>query len=181
MRGLWLGVLGVLVACGSSAANQASVEFTPKDNLAFDDAVDVIDRPVIVESEWQGQFERRVTHADFIGSVRVESISVDQDRRGAGYRLVARVVETLLGRAPRELALEVHDDQPGFESVRMYEDDLLGGRFIVFVKWQAQADSREVLPRWHLSPDSPGVRDKVRFFLNPGASDGRTEVEVLAP
>ncbi|MEM7434689.1 MAG: hypothetical protein AAF436_06015 [Myxococcota bacterium] len=181
MRIVWLGVLSVVVACASSTANQVGVEFTPKDQLAFDDAVDVIDRPVIVESEWQGQFERRVTHADFIGSVRVESISVDQDRRGTGYRLVAHVVETLHRRAPRDLALEVHDDQAGFESVRMYEDDLLGGRFIVFVKWHAEPDSRDVVPRWHLSPDSPGVRDKVRFFLNPGASDGRTEVEVLAP
>lgn len=181
MRCWSLGVLGLLLACGGSSGAGPGVEFVPEDSLTFDDSVDMIDKPVIVESEWQGQFEKRVTRADFIGTVRVDAISLDADRRGSGYRLNVRVTDTLRGRAPREMVLRVNDQQPGFQSVSMYEDRLLGGSFVAFVKWQEDAESRQSIPRWHLSPNSPAVQDKVRFFSNPPPPDGRTEVEVVAP
>ena len=176
-----MGVLCLLVGCAGGSSNAGHVEFMPEDEWTFDNAVDLIDKPAIVESEWQGQFERRVTRADFIGVVRVDSISVDEDREGAGYRLTAKVIDTWEGRAPRELVLRVHDDEPGFRTVSLYENRLLGSRFVAFVKWQPDPDSNEEIPRWHLSPDSPGVRDKVRFFSTPPPNDARTEVEVVAP
>lgn len=153
----------------------------PADTVTFDDSVDMIDKPVVVESEWQGEFEKRVTRADFLGTVRVDGISRDEDRQGSGYRLKVKVTDTLRGRAPREMVLRVNDSQPGFRRVALYEDRLLGGSFVAFIKWQEDAESRRSIPRWHLSPDSPAVHDKVRFFSDPPPSDGRTQVEVVAP
>ncbi|MEM9731195.1 MAG: hypothetical protein AAF997_21655 [Myxococcota bacterium] len=181
MRRLWLGVLTMAAACGGGSASTHGVEFTPADVVTFDNAVDMIDKPVIVESEWQGQFEKRVARADFIGRVRVDAITLDEDLRGSGYRLNVKVTETMQGRAPRELVLRVNDQEPGFQSVAIHEDRLLGGSFVAFVKWQKDPSSKEEVPRWHLSPNTPAVQDKVRFFLNPPPSDGRTEVEVVAP
>ncbi|MGB5810742.1 MAG: hypothetical protein WBG86_09445 [Polyangiales bacterium] len=179
MGALWICVASA--ACAGGATTAAGVEFTPDDAQAFDNAVDFIDKPAIVESEWRGDFESRVTRSDGIAIIRVTSISGDKDRRGSGYRLTVEVTEVLEGALPTEIVLRVHDDEPGFRSVQANEDRLLGGSFVTFVKWQANEGSGGPIPRWHLSPNSAAVREKVRFFSNPPPGDDRTQVEVVSP
>lgn len=165
MRVLAMGVVCALLGCARGSSSIPTVEFAAEDEFLFDNSVDFVDKPAIVESEWRGEFERRVTRADIIAGVKIESLSSDEDRRGATYRLTARVADRLKGRSVRELVLRVHDDEPGFQRVRVNEDRLLRDPFIAFIKWENDPESDQPVPRWHLSPDSPAVRDKVAFFL----------------
>lgn len=181
MRILAMGVVFALLGCARGSSSVPTVEFAAEDQLLFDNAVDLVDKPVIVESEWRGEFERRVTRADIIAGVKIESLSSDEDRRGASYRLTARVADRLKGKSVRELILRVHDDDPGFQSVRTNEDRLLRDPFIAFVKWEYDPEFDRPVPRWHLSPDSAAVRDKVAFFLSTLSRDDRTQVEVRGP
>ncbi len=181
MRVLMMGVVCALSGCAKGPPAVSTVEFTAEDERVFDNSVDLVDKPAIVESEWRGGFERRVTRADVIAAVKVEALSADEDRRGAGYRLTVRVVDRLKGRSARELVLRVQDDELGFRTVRANEDRLLRDPFIVFIKWQSDPEFDGPVARWHLSPDSPEVRDKVAFFLNPPSRDDRTQVEALGP
>lgn len=181
VRVLTMTLVCALLGCAGSGSTVPVVEFAPEDELLFDDSVDLVDKPAIVEGEWRGDFERRVTRADVIAVVRIQSLSSDEDRRGSGYRLTARVIEVIKGESNRELILRVRDDEPGFRSVRVNEDRLLRDSFVAFVKWQRDPESERFMPRWHLSPDSPAVRDKVAFFSSPPPGDDQTQVEVLAP
>ncbi|MDH3201492.1 MAG: hypothetical protein OEM15_11425 [Myxococcales bacterium] len=181
MRVLAMGAVCALLGCATGSSTVSTVEFAAEDRFLFDNAVDLVDKPAIVESEWRGEFERRVIRADIIAVIKIESLSSDEDRRGSSYRLTARVIDRLKGHSARELILRAHDDQPGFQSVRVNEDRLLRDPFVAFIKWENDAEAELPVPRWHLSPDSPAVRDKVAFFLSPPSGDDRTRVEVLGP
>lgn len=181
MRILVTGVVCALLGCAKGSSAVPTVEFAAEDELLFDNSIDLVDKPAIVESEWRGGFERRVTRADIIAGVKIESLSSDEDRRGSSYRLTAKVIDRLKGRSSRELVLRVQDDEPGFQSVRINEDRLLRDPFVAFIKWQSHPESDQPVARWHLSPDSPEVRDKVVFFLNPPSRENQTQVEVLEP
>ena len=76
---------------------------------------------------------------------------------------------------------KVSDDEPGYRSVEANEDLLLHSPMVAFVKWEAVPGGEELLPHWHLSPDSPAVRDKVEFLLREPVKDPHTEVEVVPP
>ena len=181
VRVLAMGVACALLGCAGGSSTAPTVEFAREDELLFDNSVDLVDKPAIVESEWRGEFERRVTRADLIAAVKIESLSSDEDLRGSGYRLTAKVIERLKGESGRELVLRVHDDEPGFRGVRVNEDRLLRDSFVAFIRWKNNPEFEELVPRWHLSPDTPAVRDKVAFFLSPSSRDSRTQVEVLKP
>lgn len=156
-------------------------DFRPSDAPLFDNAVDLVEAPVIVEGEWTGAFERRVGRADLIAVVRVGSLSSDFVSRRSSYRLTVKVKNRLKGSSSKELLLRVGDDEPGYETVRVNEDRLLEGAFVVFLKWAANPESLEPIGRWHLSPDSDAVREKIDYFLRHPMKDERTEVEVVQP
>ena len=181
VRVVAMGVVCAVLGCARGSSTVPTAEFAPEDQLLFDNSVDLVDKPVIVEGEWRGEFERRVTRADIIAVVKIESLSSDEDPRGSSYRLTAKVIDRVKGKSHRELVLRAHDDEPGFRSVRVNEDRLLGDSFVAFIKWEDDPESEQLVPRWHLSPDSRAVRDKVAFFLNPPPGDDRTQVEVLEP
>lgn len=181
MRVLVACVVCASLGCGGASTTAPTTDFAPEDDLLFDNSIDFVDRPAIVESEWRGQFERRVTRANIIAVVMIQSLSSVQDRQGAGYRLTAKVTELLKGASDREIVLRTHDGEPGFRRVQVNENRLLRDPFVAFIRWENDPEFEELVPRWHLSPDSPGVRDKVTFFLSPPPGDDRTQVEVLAP
>jgi len=156
-------------------------DFRPSDAPLFDNAVDLVEEPVIVEGEWTGAFERRVGRADLIAAVRVDSLSSDFVSRRSSYRLAVRVKNRLKGNSSKELLLRVGDDEPGYETVRVNEDRLLEGSFVVFLKWAVTPESSEPIARWHLSPDSDAVREKIDYFLRHPMKDVRTEVELVKP
>jgi len=169
------------LGCAGASSNAPAVEFLPSDVALFDNAVDLVEAPVIVEGEWSGAFEQRVGRADLIAVARVDSLSSDLVKRRSAYRLTVRVKDRLKGSSPRDIVLRVRDDEPGYQTVRVNEDWLLHNPVIAFVKWETDPESTEPIAHWHLSPDSDAVRDKIDFFLRQPARDSHTEVEVVGP
>lgn len=169
------------LGCAGVAANAPVTDFRPSDAALFDNAVDMVASPVIVEGEWSGAFERRVARADLIAEVRVQSLSSELIKRRSAYRLDVKVKSRLKGSSTRELALRVSDDVPGYRSVQANEDRLLEDSFIAFVKWEANAAASELIAHWHLSPDTDAVRDKIEYLLRNPAPDPHASVEVVEP
>jgi len=161
------------IGCASTSINVPSTDFRSTDVALFDDAMDLVDTPVIVEGQWSGAFERRVGRSDLIAVVHVDSLSSDLVKRRSAYRLNVRVAERLKGSSSNEIALRVRDDESGYQSIRVNEDRLLSHPWVAFVKWERGSKSAEPIAHWHLSPDSAAVRDKVDFLLrNPEAASG---------
>ncbi len=169
------------IGCAAATSNTPAADFRPSDASLFDNAVDLVRAPVVVEGEWSGAFEQRVARADVIAAVRVESLSSDLVKRRSAYRLTVRVRDRLKGDSSQELTLRVRDDEPGYPSVRSNEDRILHDPLVAFIKWEAQPGSPELVAHWHLSPDSEAVRDKIEFLLRQPVRDTHTEVEVLEP
>jgi hypothetical protein len=155
-------------------------EFRATDVALFDNSVDLVAAPVIVEGE-SGAFERRVGRADLIASIRVQTLRSELIKHRSSYRLTVRVKDRLKGESARDLELRVTDDEPGYRSVELNEDRLLRDSFIAFVKWETAPKSPELVAHWHLSPDSAAVRDKIDYVLRRPAPDPHTEVEVVEP
>ena len=181
MRALIVAIACWGVGCAGTSSNISTTDFQTSDDSLFDNAVDLVEAPVIVEGEWSGAFERRVGRADLIAVTHVESLSSDLVKRRSAYRLTVRVRDRLKGSAAKELVLRVQDDEPGYHTVRVNEDRLLHDPFVAFIKWEADPESSELIAHWHLSPDSDAVRDKVDFFLRQPVRDPHTEVEVVEP
>lgn len=168
------------IGCAAAALNVPATDFRTADALLFDNSVDLVASPVIVEGE-SGAFERRVVRADLVVAIRVQSLHSEFVKRRSAYRLTVKVKDRLKGASSKELELRVADDEPGYRSVEVNEDRLLGDSFIAFVKWEADPTSSEPIAHWHLSPDSEAVRDKVDYVLRRPAPDPHTEVEVVEP
>lgn len=168
------------IGCAGAASNVPVTDFRASDVALFDNSVDLVAAPVIVEGE-RGAFERRVGRADLVGSIRVQSLHSEFIKRRSAYRLTVKVKDRLKGESTRELELRVADDDPGYRSVEANEDRLLHDPFIAFVKWEADPESPELIAHWHLSPDSDAVREKIDYVLRRPASDPHTEVEVVEP
>ena len=169
------------IGCAATTASSPETQFTAGDAILFDNSVDLVWDPIIVEGEWGGAFERRIARADLIAAVRAKSIVTEVVKRRAAYRITVRVGQRLKGDSPDALVLRVRDDQPGHRTVEDSEDQVLHEGFIAFVKWEASEGSEERIPHWHLSPDSPAVRAKIDRGLRPPEPDPNTEVEVVAP
>ncbi|MGB8222542.1 MAG: hypothetical protein WCF10_08135 [Polyangiales bacterium] len=169
------------IGCASTSSNVPSSDFRSTDVALFDDAIDLVDAPVIVEGQWTGGFERRVSRADLIAAVHVGSLSSDLVKRRSAYRLNVKVGERLKGSSSHEIVLRVRDDDPGYESIRVNEDRLLSHPWIAFVKWEADSKSPELIAHWHLSPDSPAVRDKVDFLLRHPTTGPSIQHDVADP
>jgi hypothetical protein len=167
------------VGCAGASPNAPTTHFEPSDVSLFDNSVDLVEAPVIVEGQWSGAFEQRVARADLIAVVQVASLSSDLVKRRSAYRLTVKVGDRLKGNSSAELTLRVRDDEPGYHTVRVNEDRLLRDPFVAFIKWEAAAGSPELVAHWHLSPDSNAVRDKIEFFLRQPVKDTHTEVEVV--
>ncbi|MFZ1864310.1 MAG: hypothetical protein WAU39_08825 [Polyangiales bacterium] len=170
MRVLIVFIACCTIQCAGTASNSPGSEFRASDAALFDDAVDLVDAPLMIEGT-RGTFERRVARADLIAVVRVESLSSDLVRRRSAYRLAVRIEDRLKGGSARELVLRVEDDEPGYHTVQVNEDRLLRDSFIAFVKWETDAGSSEPVSHWHLSPASDAARDQVQIFLRKPVPD----------
>jgi hypothetical protein len=168
------------IQCASTSSNAPKTEFRESDFEIFDDAVDLVENPLIIEGT-RGTFERRIARADLIAIVRVESLSSDLVSRRSAYRLAVRIEQRLKGKSPSELVLRVEDREPGYETVRANEDRLLRDTFIAFVKWEPDSGDAEPLSHWHLSPASDAAREQVQIALQNLDSRSQTTVDVVEP
>lgn len=180
MRALIAVVAALGLGCGGAVSNTPTTAFRASDAELFDNAVDLVAKPAIVEGEWGGAFERRVARADVVAAVRAQSLSGELVRRRAAYRIEVEVTSWLKGSSTRELVLRVSDDEDGYRTVQVNEDRLLHDSFIAFIKWEANSGP-EPVTHWHLSPDSSGVRQKIEYVLRRPPPDPHTQVEVVEP
>lgn len=162
------------IGCAGRSSNAPASEFRASDAAFFDDAVDLVESPVIVDDA-EGAFEHRVGRADLIAVIRVESLSSDLVRRRSAYRLAVRIEERLKGGHTGDLILRVEDQQPGYRTVQVNEDRLLRDPFIAFVKWEPRTGSSEApVSHWHLSPASQAAREQVKRLLREPTRNDRT-------
>jgi hypothetical protein len=162
------------LGCAGASSNVSVTEFRSSDAALFDGAMDLVSEPVIVDGA-QGTLERRVSRSDVVASIRVHALHSELVKRRSAYRLTARVKERLKGEAPRELELRVSDQEPGYRTIQRYEDRLLREPFIAFVKWELVQGEAAPVARWHLSPDSEGVREKIDYVLRRPATYPHTD------
>jgi hypothetical protein len=103
-------------------------------------------------------FRERVQLADAAVRVRVDTITVKQEETGATYQIGFRVMDKLAGVHPPGESFTVAVDKSGPSAgiLRSYETQLVGKRFIAFVRLFGKSDGdREY--HFHLSPDTKDV------------------------
>ncbi|MFW5921418.1 MAG: hypothetical protein ACOCUS_06215 [Polyangiales bacterium] len=168
-------VLGVamvisLAACGSSQPEVRQVtEFTEQDAELFEDGVDLIADPEQLEGRWRKEWSReldlRVRRAEFVGLVTVHTLRTDIDpERRSTYRLLVEVDKELLGEAPDELTLTVHEGQGGFGTIHGNDRRILNQPFVAFLKWY-RTDEGGIAPHWHLAPAAEPVAERVKWLI----------------
>jgi hypothetical protein len=166
-----LGVVALLAAlataCGGPQGEvvaRVTSPFTDAHAQVFDDGLDLVSEPELLEGPWlqtwERELEQRVSDADLVAVVTVRTLrtDVDLDRRQT-YRLVTHLDRVVVGAGGEELSLYVHEGERGYATVRSHEPRLLGAQYVAFVKWAA-GDSG-VRARWHLSPASQPIMERV--------------------
>lgn len=164
-------LLGALTACGGTTTNQALVTgpFTDEHAAVFDNSVDYIGNPGILEDNWLDQWEtelrERVRLADAVALVRITTLREDFDLdRHQTYRLVGRVEDRAYGAIPDEVTLVVRQTDAGFGTVDGNTNRILEVQFLAFVKW-VDEDGR-IGARWHLSPAADTVIGRVNSLVD---------------
>jgi hypothetical protein len=171
---LSFGLLGIGffgIGCGGGSGEmKMSSKFTAAHAEFFENGVDYVANPDVLEGrwqeEWQRELEKRLEYSDFIGVVAVNTLRTDIDPgRQTNYRLLANIKETLNGEGPEDgLTLVVKDGEPGYETVDGNQRRLLNQGFIAFVKWY-EDENNMIAARWHLSPASENIIQRIRELI----------------
>ena len=163
-------MLAMVAACGSATSPAAvSSPFTSEHTALYDDAVDFVHDPTILDGgwrdDWSHKLSERVGESDGVFLVRVRTVRSDVNPdQEESYRLVAETDAALRGRPPdAEWSLPV--GPAGEASVAGNEERLLDSSFVLFVKYYADEETGRVLPHWHLSPASDGVVRRVEYLI----------------
>lgn len=164
-------------ACGSAPPPaRPTSPFTEEDARYFDDAVDLIRDPSILDGEWQQawrrEFSQRVARADVVAIVTIATVRTDVDlERRNTLRLIGSVAEALHGSVPNdELSFRTREGENGFAGVQANLRHIEGERFVAFVKW---VDERGALvARWHLAPATDPVLRRARALATRRETGG---------
>lgn len=108
-------------------------------------------------------FRERVQLADATVRVIVDTVTTKQEDTGTSYQVGFRVVDRLTGVHPPPDNFTVKVDKSGASAgiLRSYESQLVGKRFVAFVRLFGRADGdREY--HFHLSSDSKDVARAVQ-------------------
>jgi hypothetical protein len=171
--------------CGASAPEVVITPMTPDDEIAFDNGIDFIDDPTLLEGSWldswQQDIERRVQLADAISLIQVHTLRTDTDLEHRDtYRLLSAVQQTRLGEhVPDEITLIAREGDPGYATIHGNEERVLNQRFIAYVRW-TRSDAGTLVARWHLSPAGERVIARINTLveLRRTAPDARRRVIV---
>ena len=166
-------VLSALAAaCATSPSTSAPTTGVPLaegERALFDDGVDFVGDPSVLEGRWRDDWSReldeRVTRADVVSYIRVHALRTDTDlERRTTYRLLIDEVDDVLGGLPEELALASLEGDGGFATIDGNEDRILDQEFVLFLKWEQREPDAEVRARWHLSPHTEQVTARVEYL-----------------
>jgi len=167
--------LGLVLGCGSASPQVVVSPMTPEAEVSFENGVDFIDDPSLLEGSWldnwESDIEHRVTLSDAIAIVRVTTVRRDTDlEHHDTYHLAVSVESTRLGTLSSDVLLSAREGQTGFGTLVGNDERLLSppsdhpDHFILFVKW-AHDDSGGTIARWHLSPAGPAVVQRVNSLI----------------
>jgi hypothetical protein len=170
---LVLAFIASIPSCGGPQETLARVTspFTPELEPIYENGIDLVRDPRILEGQWletwESEIDQRVANADVVALVTVPTLRTDVDlEQRRTFRLVAHVDRVLFGEGVgQEITFVVREGQPGFDSVETNERSLLNVQYLAFVKWAADESDGAVRARWHLSPASDTVADRVRAAL----------------
>lgn len=163
------GIALAVAGCGPAAPPiVVTGPFTAEHEAAFENGVDYIDDPTILEGSWlrtwENDVDRRVQLADAVALVTITTLRQDVDLdRHETYRLIAHVDRERHGDLPDEVTFVVRYDQAGFGTVRGNEERILNQRFVAFIKWVDQ--DGQIVARWHLAPASERVVRRVNTLI----------------
>lgn len=185
MRVLSLALLCLAVApsCGGGAVRRTLTPMTPEAEVAFENGVDFIDDPSLLEGswleEWETDISRRVDLCDAVLVVRVTAVqqNVDLDR-DLSYRLVAHIENVRFGTGfDSEITLVSRQSEPGHTSVHENENRLLQNQFVAYLRFVEEDGA--VIPRWHLSPAGDRIIRRTNSLLEGRRTGDRRRVTAV--
>jgi hypothetical protein len=166
-------VFGFVCGC-AGASFRVGDPWDPKERDFFDDGIDVFEDLSSLSGEWayrqENMLEARTQISDFMAEVKVQSVQTSSDvDGGASKRIVVVIRNRLYGESPdKRITLESIKDSPGHELILRYEDRLLNGNYIVFLRWfdvekndQNGGTSQGIGHHFHLSPASEKIKESV--------------------
>ncbi len=188
--GLLFSIVTALVGCGSSTPQVVVTPMSPEGETAFENGVDFIDDPSLLEGSWldnwESEIEHRVTLADAIAIVHVTTVRRDTDlEHHDTYHVVAAVDNVRFGDVSGEISLSAREGEGGFGTIAGNDDRLLQppadhpDHFILYMKWTRGEDG-VLVPRWHMSPAGTSVVQRVNSLIEMRrqSSDARRRVIV---
>ncbi len=168
---LAMAVLTLLASCGSSAPRIVVRPLTDAEGVVFENGIDYIDDPTLLEGSWLETWEReidlRVRSADVVAYVRITTMRTDTDlERRETHRLVAHIDSLRHGEpGVEDLELVVREDDPGFGTVHNQDGRILNQRFAAFVRWTQPTADGPIVARWHLAPASERIVRRVNSLI----------------
>jgi hypothetical protein len=154
----------LLVACGGGGdgANRPVPPYSGHTADLFDDVIEAravgLDPEAAKSVRGDPIFRERVQLADATVRVRVDTITVKQEDTGTTYQVGFRVMNKLAGVHPpgESFTVKVDKSGPSAGILRSYETQLVGKRFIAFVRLFGKVDGEREY-HFHLSPDTKDV------------------------
>jgi hypothetical protein len=172
------GAIGVLLAtsvsyaaCGASAPRIVVTPMTAAQEVVFDNGVDYIDDPTLLEGPWletwEQEIDARVAGSDVVAYVRITTMRTDIDlERRETHRLVAHIDSLRHGTVESEdIELVAREGEVGFPTVDGNDRRILNQRFAAFVRWTQSDPEAPIVPRWHLSPASERIVRRVNSLV----------------
>lgn len=164
-------VLAWLAAgCGGNEGLKIKHPWDPEYERYFDDSVDFTMNPESLSGQWlydyKLELESRVSLADHILAVRVDSINLTTDAMGKEIKnLLVDVEKNVKGDFPGSQAiLSVSDEQPGYDSFEIDDPRLMDKVYVAFIRVYEKEDGMPGL-HWHLSPLSKGLMEGMDQIL----------------
>jgi len=164
--------------CGGAAPQaRVSSPFTEEHARYFEGGIDFVNDPATLTGRWRedwiAELDTRIEHADVVAKVSVATVRTAWDLDRTTLQLELAVTQLLHGVLPSgSLTVSSQEGEPGYPSVKSNETRLLHANYILFVKW-SEDDLGQLVPHWHLSPDSEQVGATVESRLGTRAGDSR--------
>lgn len=161
----------VLGSCGAAAPRHVITPMTPEAELSFENGIDFIDDPALLEGSWLEDWQREVTQrsnlSDAVLIVRIRAIHENQDLdRNLSYRISVHVDTVRFGTGIEDdMVFVSRQNEAGYASVHENESRLLNQQFVAFVRW-VEGEGGAAVPRWHLSPATDRVVRRVGVLLD---------------
>jgi hypothetical protein len=158
-----------LVGCGGAPVARVTSPFSTSDATVFDQGVDFIDDPSILDGHWQDDwnrdFQHRIGSADLVELVHIVSLrTVTQPDEEPQYTIDVDPQRALLGDA-LDVDLVSRTSDTGYSGIDSNQRRLASGAFLVFVKF-ARSQDGTIVAKWHLSPASDAITTRAQTLID---------------